>query len=81
MDIILLLGLSFNTINEMDVYRTSEWIGSELFFWDSWETVDYTETTKNIRPSIGLSLPFMGYIQSSIIYNGYNIKLMIGCGI
>ena len=81
MDLIILLGLSFNTINELDVYRIEEWIGSKVYFWDSYERVDYTETTKNVTPSVGLSVPFMGYFQSSIIYNGYNIKLMIGYGI
>ena len=65
----------------MDIYTTKEWIGSEVYFWDSWETVDWTETTNDIKPSIGISLPIMGYFQSSIIYNGHYVKLMFGCGI
>ena len=82
LDLIVFMGLSFNTINKMDVYDTDEWIGDKVYFVDSWDSVDYTETINEIKPSIILSIPrLFGMLQSSIVYNGSDFKFMFGIGI
>ena len=82
LDLIVFLGLSFDQINQMDVYETDEWVGNQLYFVDFWNSIDYTKTTNEIKPSIIVSIPrIFGMFQSSIVYNGSDFKFMFGLGI
>ena len=77
--IIILLGISINNSEVMDLYE--HWEGGYTVLNSEWNY--YIENRKNdvssINLSYGISIPF--FIQTSIIFTGNDWRLMFGFGL